>query len=195
MHDPIQELLRKTDEAMGMPVSAKGDLATRVRRKVRRQRYVRALAGILVLVGGGILSAVVLTKERPAVPMAVQSKPNDLRWVETDISVHEQIVALLEKHERESLPKPNPKTDEFLWEVSQESNRTGLILVRDGDRMYRESHDRQSAEASYSQVIRLFPDSPAAGIARERLRELGEKSGQSQAPSSPLAWYSGRGLG
>ena len=89
-----------------------------------------------------------------------------------DAKYHRMVADLLEKDERKVV-RPDPsKADEFLWQLSQEQNQAALILVGSGDRIYEEFHDRPAAEANYRQVIHLFPDSPAAAMAQQRLRSI-----------------------
>jgi hypothetical protein len=105
--------------------------------------------------------------------------PDDMRSAETDAKLHQLVAALVERHDRESAQRDVPEPDDYLWQLSQERDRAALILVRGGDRIYRECHDRPAAEADYRQAIRLFPKSPAAAVAQQRLRNIDEKGNES----------------
>jgi hypothetical protein len=167
MNDPIREILRKTDTAIGTPAPGE-NLAGRVRRRVRNQRRVRVIAVAVVAVVGIVL--VKLPGNRPR--RVASLGRNDLRWIEMDAKYHRMVADLLEKNERKVVRADPSKADEFLWQLSQERNQAALILVGSGDRIYEEFHDRPAAEANYRQVIHLFPDSPAAAMAQQRLRSF-----------------------
>jgi hypothetical protein len=180
MDDSIREILQRADDAAGTPVLGKHDLAGQVRRRARRQRRVRGMAAGLLLVFVGVFSVTAwVDRSRPQRQVAAQLTVVDPRNAQIDVKVDQLVAAILEAHEREAAPRANPQTDEFLWRLSQEKNRAGLILVKDGDRIYREFHDQLGAEASYRQVIRLFPDSSAAESARQRLSEFDAKGNES----------------
>jgi hypothetical protein len=170
MSDPIREILRKTDFVAGTPPPG-ANLAGRVRRRVRNQRRFRLMAAAVVGMLGIILLKLPGNRQRPVVRAELPGK-NDLRWIEMDAKYHQMVADLLEKEERKVVRPDASKEDEFLWQLSQERNRAALILVGSGDRIFEEFHDRLAAEANYRQVIHLFPDSPAAAMAQQRLRSF-----------------------
>jgi len=179
MHDPIRQILKQTDLAMPAPPPG-SNLAERVRRRARNQRLIRAVAAGVMVATVGIVSVTAMRDHpRPVVQAKLPAK-DDLRWIEADAKYHQMVADLLEKHEREAVRPANSDAEEYLWQLSQQGNRAALILVRSADRIYQESHDRSAAEANYRQVIHLFPDSPAAAVAQQRLRSFdGEKGTES----------------
>jgi hypothetical protein len=176
MNDPIREILRKTDTAIGTPAPGE-NLADRVRRRARNQRRVRVMGAAVVAVVAVVLVKLPRNQPRPGVRAALPAR-NDLRWVEMDAKYHQMVADLLEKDERKVVPPDVSKADEFLWQLSQERNQAAFILVGSGDRNYEEFHNRLAAEANYRQVIHLFPDSPAAAMAQQRLRSIGGAKGR-----------------
>ena len=178
MRDPLEQLLKQTDEAMGTPIEM-DDLAQRVRRKFRNQRITRSIAITLAIVAFGLFT-VFIPRNRPQ-PTAKTSPPptQPPQFAETDARVVELVADLLIKHEHEAVHPDPSNADEYLWQLSQQRNRAALILVRNADRLYQQSHDRPAAEARYRLAIHLFPQSPAAAVAQERLRDLNEKGTES----------------
>jgi hypothetical protein len=181
MDDLIRNILKRADEAMDKPPVVRG-IAEKVRRRVRSQQRRRiVLAGIAVgaVLGGMFLMdrprdrQVAVVKTGP--PPVVAVKESD----ETDLKVDEQVAELLLRHEREAPKRSAVVADDYLWQLSQERNQTALILIGSGDRIAREFHDQQAAMANYRQVIRLFPDSPAAAVAQQRLRNIADKGNES----------------
>jgi hypothetical protein len=176
MSDPLEQLLKRADEAVDLPL-APGNLAQRVRRKYRNQRVVRSFATVVAIVGFGIL-AISLPRNR-LVPMAKRQAPpaEQPRFADTDAKVAELVAEQLEKDAagKKRVAGPvalRPDVDGYAWALSEQQNRTALILVRSASQIYETSHDRSEAAAGYREAIRLFPQSPAAVLAEERLREL-----------------------
>ena len=132
-----------------------------------------------MVIAAGILSVTAMRNHPQPVVQAVMPAKDDLRWIEADAKYHQMVADLLEKHERETVRPVDTKADEYLRQLSQQGNRAALILVRSADRIYQESHDRAAAQASYRQAIRLFPDSPAAAVAQQRLRNIDGKGSES----------------
>jgi hypothetical protein len=178
MHDPIRQILKQTDMAMPAPLPG-SNLADRVRRRARNQRLTRVIAAGVIVIAVGIVSVTAMRSHPQPAVQAVLPMNDDLRWADADAKYHQMVADLLEKHERETVRPANTDADEYLWQLSQQGNRAALILVRSADRIYRESHDWPAAEASYRQAIRLFPDSPAAAVAQQRLRNIDPKGSES----------------
>lgn len=180
MDDPIRQLLLHTDAALGSPPATR-NVSDRVRKRARNQRRLRVVtAGIAI----ALLCIGIVFIHPPKTPPAIVAHlapppPQDTRSDETDVKLHQLVAQLLEKHEREAARANIPEPDDYLWQLSQERDRAALILVRGGDRIYRESHDRPAAEANYRQAIRLFPESPAASLAEQRLRNIDQKGNES----------------
>ncbi len=89
------------------------------------------------------------------------------------------IADLLEKHERESQPASTMAADEYLWNLSQQTNRAALILVHSGDVMNARFHDRAAALGDYEAAIKKFPHSPAAAIAQAHIGTIEHKGNES----------------
>ncbi|MGA2441501.1 MAG: hypothetical protein ABSH08_11115 [Tepidisphaeraceae bacterium] len=178
MYDPIRQILKQTDLAMPAPVAGR-NLAQRVRRRARNQRLIRTVAAGVMVVAVGILSVTAMRNHPHPLAQVTLPAKDDLKWAEVDAKYHQLVADLLEKHERETVRPVDTKADEYLWQLSQQGNRAALILVRSADRIYQESHDRAAAEASYRQAIRLFPDSPAAAVAQQRLRNIDANGSES----------------
>ncbi len=177
MLDPIGKMLKQADAAMKSPAMGE-NLAQRVRRRAAHGRQLRTAMGCLAFVAVGVLSVMVMRdRPRPMVQAKLPTK-DDLRLLEADANYHQMVADLLEQHERQMALPDTSKADEYLWQLSQQGNRAALILVRSADRIYQESHDRQAAEAGYRQAIRLFPDSPAAAVAEQRLRNIDGKGSE-----------------
>ena len=69
------------------------------------------------------------------------------------------------KRELAGIPDP---MDQVRAQVSQAAE----CMVRDGDRIWLERHQRQTAIARYQRVIELFPDNEWASVARQRLSQF-----------------------
>ena len=84
-----------------------------------------------------------------------------------------ELLELRERHARvearlaEVLRRPDPDR----W-VQAETERAAATLVAGGDRMVRELNLTESGAALYRRAIELFPETPGAEIARQRLARL-----------------------
>lgn len=174
----MREILKQTDLATPAPPPG-SNLADRVRRRARNRRLIHTVAAGVMVIAFGILSVTAMRYHPHPVAQATLLARNDLRWAETDAKYHQMVADLLEKHERQAARPANSDADEYLWQLSQQGNRAALILVRSADRIYQESHDWPAAQASYRQAIRLFPDSPAAAVAQQRLQHIDERGNES----------------
>jgi hypothetical protein len=178
MSDPIREILRNTDSAMSAPIPRDG-LASKVRRKLRNRR-IAAGAATGIAIAAAVVLPLLLHQTRP-LPAVQASEPTkyDRQLIEADATYHQMVADLLVKYEHGQNHRQTPKTDDFLWQLSQERDRTALLLIGSGDRIYRDFHNRPAAESHYRQVIHLFPESPAAALAQQKLQNLNEKGIQS----------------
>jgi hypothetical protein len=175
MHDELGDILRDTDEAMGSP-GVDGRLVGKVRRRARNERVSRTVLTTCAFVVLGLL-AIQFAPRSGNTPQVFTTKI--LPKAETPPNVDELVGEVLLKHQ---LQKESTKLavggDDYLWRLSQERDRAALILVRSGDRLCEQLHDRPAAEANYRLAIELFPNSPSAAVAQARLQGL-ERKGSS----------------
>jgi hypothetical protein len=175
MRDDLSNILKRVDEAMRSP-RIDGQLAGKVRRRAQNERVARTVLTAAVIVGLGLLAIQFaprggrLTESgRPIIATNTPAR-------ELGGNVDQLVGEILVKHE---LAKHSTQLsaggDDYLWRLSQERNRAALILVRSGDRLYEELHDRPAAEANYRLAIQLFPNSPSAAEAQERLQKIDRK--------------------
>jgi hypothetical protein len=180
MDDPIREILRRVDGALGAASSA-SEISRGVRGRLKKERRRRVVLGGIAV---GIFVAGMFFIRRPVhqpvvVIKASPSPVADRKESDSVAKVDELVADLLKKHERAAAVRQVVPVDDYLFELAQERNRTALILVSSGDRIYREFHDRRAAEASYRQAIHLFPGSPAAAGAQRRLEVIDIKGSES----------------
>ena len=193
----IEDLLREADRMAGPPPMGPADLADRVRRlQVHRRRMVVTTGGaiaalVAVSIGAGIFlvgrpngSAM---KERPisvakistSAPDA-QAELNRLRAqieelraeADSALALARQAAALQEQQShlaelKRMLARGDPRD-----EVRRQMDTAAFTMVYQADRMYRELKLRAPAAESYRRVIALFPDTPSAKVARQRLSEI-----------------------
>jgi len=65
-------------------------------------------------------------------------------------------------------------------ETQRQVDKTAFILVYQADRLYRQSNKTDSAVRAYNQVIKLFPQTRWAEVARQRLTEI-----ENRKPNEP----------
>ena len=182
--DALQRLLRAADADAGPPPRMPDGLSSRVLQRVKARRARRVLlrsaaALILLAVGAsvafwprGVKSAGV---ELPAAQAARWQAEADwraavARRTETFLARQSRAAAL-----RKVAAQPDP-----VQAARAQVERAASILLQQGDTLSRQFGLPQQAAASYQEILRLFPKTVCAGLARERLTELkGSLGGES----------------
>jgi hypothetical protein len=163
------------------PVRDADALAAGVRRAIARRRRARAgVAGMIVLAGVVRLGAIVEQRgERekvavtPPAPTAAKSDPAaELAAIRTEIAVREKAVKELLVAERLERAAGRAELLQALPADRAVAERAAAVVVWQADRGVRAGGDRGGAERAYSDVVRYFPDTVSAEVARRRLEEL-----------------------
>lgn len=196
--DRLVELLRQTDEALPSPPGGPADLAARVRRKAAHRRAMR-------LTGGAVAAAIALAfagvflfraapqrtgPHRPSTPLdAVPVASGDSReelarlraeldQLRADVDATLAMVKAVKAQQQEmrvaEMAQAMPDPQE---QIRRELDQAAFTLVYQADRMYRELGLKQSAIRDYRQVIELYPATPSAQVARERLARIEANQG------------------
>jgi len=190
--EQLRQLLKTADGLAGQPPDMPEDLAQRVRLRAQRRRRVRAgysVAAAVVLAVGmtwvwARAPAAPATAQRPAVVL----RPFDYRSAETieteieglrreaelRLAVARRTQEILEELRRTDALKrqqPEPIPDPVA-EVRQQADKAAYTLVSQADRMCRELDLCASAAQKLERVMQLFPDSPWAVVARQRLEDM-----------------------
>jgi len=190
--DKLERLLQQADATAGELEQLPTDLAARVRRRAARSRRLR--------VGVGAAAAIVLATgftaiwSRTGAPLNAGPEPEpqyagarqperqtaDL-LAEVSRLRNEARVRLAVARETESIMRRMRRASEIIRcdpmpdpvaEVRHQLDQTAFTLVQHADRMCRAMDLCSSAAAKYRRVIELFPDSPWATVARQRLAKL-----------------------
>jgi hypothetical protein len=182
-HDPLRELLTRTD-AVAVTTKPRDGLAVHVRAEAlrRRSRTRRAFgAASIVLIAVGAASS--LFRSPPQTPVAdvavVAPDPADLARVREEITAlrHEAtareatVAAMIAGEARGRRPPARPAVD-ALDRIRDQQDLAALALVRQADRFYHDLARPQRAAAAYERVVELFPQTPWAAVARQRLNEI-----------------------
>ena len=179
--DEIKELLNSADAAAG-PVSYGSISAAGIRARARGRR-IRLFAFPLTAAAVVFLGVGVHLLHRPApesatndadriVALEEQIKQLQAQSAETQRLVREVLAAEHQKSRIEALEAELASMRDPAEEMRQQTNEAAYRLLYQADRFYQELNQRQSAIETYEQVIRVFPDSPWAEEARDRLAEI-----------------------
>jgi hypothetical protein len=199
MSDPLVRLIREADEAAGAIRPPPVGLADRVRRKAAGRARTRAsLAGfsILVLIVLGVTwpwgasrdASTVASRSEGPVPVAIEPKardPAELRAeidrLASEIRTREAVVEALVAYEenrnrlaslRRELDRPDP-----LAELDAQIVSVADLALQSAERRCGSGKAVTACAAAYKRIVDLFPRTPAAGTAKQRLRELDDPSG------------------
>ena len=169
--DRREQLLKAADAATESPVGFAG-LAGQVRRLDRRRRARRVgvcIAGVLAIAvmlsrWNGNRQHRTATITAPFDAEAIRAELFEIR-AEADSRIA-GVERYLERRNRRRTSQPPPAADD---PIRREQDRAALLLILRADRIYHELGRRESAVAGYRRVLELFPTTPAAQVARERL--------------------------
>lgn len=192
--DPLRKLLQRADAMAGGPPEMPGDLARRVRILAARRRRVRvgisaAAAGIVLVVGMTLLWPQDPTLPQPVnespVAQVEQSQPDIAqikaeierlhREANTRLAVVQRTQEILEEMKRLDELKKQTRMPDAIANARREVDQAAYTLVSVADRMCRELDLCDSAAVKYRRVVELFPETPWAVVARQRLSELERK--------------------
>ncbi|MBN2582921.1 MAG: hypothetical protein JXL80_07630 [Planctomycetes bacterium] len=184
--DGLGQLLRQTDAATATPDTA-ADLADRVRGRDRIRRARRALAGrlaaaaaVLIVVGVGAFYATLHrgaeTGNGGEAAASAEMLQARIAALDSDARVAMSCAAAIERAERRSrgrrrlellTARPDP------LEVAQRNlDAAAFMAVYHADGLARDDRTRAEAIRTYQEVIRLFPETRWAAVARQRLAML-----------------------
>lgn len=192
--DAVETLLQQADWAAGPSPASRVDLADRVRRLARRrhrtQTAVRVTAAAVVAIGVGLAVHSVTLRHRledrivalPPPPAASPS-PEEVAQLRSQLAQLQKeandlaarirgMTAIQEQRERLARMERAVASLESGEAVRAQMERAAFTIVYQADRMDRELGLRESALRAYREAIRLFPETPSAKIARDRLAEI-----------------------
>ncbi len=189
--DRLEKLLRDADQAAGLPPRLPKDVPQRVLQHARpRWRSAANLgsAAAVVFLAAGVTILLRSTgpdllvrpinheAESAAVAAAATAAKADIFRLEREADVRLAIVRRTGELKRRldqraaldaALRRPDPRQY-----VAAGLDQAALALLRQGDQLYEELGLRDPAVESYRQIVRLFPTTPTAMAARQRLREM-----------------------
>ena len=201
--DGLRKLLREADAAAGQPPKVAGDLARRVRVLAARRRRVEfgmsAAAAILLATGMTFLmsqsTASRSSAGRPAIvkggPAVAKGSPivpesadivAEIARLDREASVRLAVARRTEELVREMRERDAAKRTQEVYvdpvaDARREVEKAAYTLVSQADRMCRDMNLCAAAEVNYRRVLELFPETPWATVARQRLDEIKSKGG------------------
>lgn len=188
-NDPLAQLLTRADAAAdaGIPDARAEHSPQQIRAELRR-RQVRTRT-ILGSVAALLIAAVAIPLSRPSRPPTVhnisinvpkiETNPREIARLRSEIaslqaqaSAGEATVATMLRAEQRARRAPARPAADVIARIRDQQDLAALALVRQADRLYRELDHKQSAATTYESVLALFPQTPSATTARQRLAEI-----------------------
>jgi hypothetical protein len=172
----LRQLLRRVDASATTTNVPMVGLADSVRgQAARRQRRRRIAAAALIVIGLSVQFEVarhLMQQQGATAVVIVPSEVESLQSIEIQRRYHEETaLAVLARIDRTKTSTAAASVIEpFSRSLQQQRNEAALILLDQGDRARVRFNDSAAATAAYRDAIRLFPESPAAVAAGQRLR-------------------------
>jgi ElaB/YqjD/DUF883 family membrane-anchored ribosome-binding protein len=183
MEDKIKILLRKADQLTADVRPVHIDLALLRRRAERRRLIINIAAPAAIAATLFFAGIIVIQAARPPKPSEqkqIVSLQQELKHLQAKTDAVLSLIQQVLEEERQterlndlqatltSIPDP-------IEETQRQVDKTAFILVYQADRLYRQSNQTDSAVQAYNQVIKLFPQTQWAEVARQRLTEIENK--------------------
>jgi len=166
--------MRMRDQA---PPALPGDLAGRVRRRVRRGRVARGVftAGLFVAVGGASFwfRSLPVEKSKPTARVDIAGLKREFARFNAEAELHERTAQRILARERAASRPAIPDVAVANDVLSAQLERSALTLLNRGDNLLHDPSGKAEAAASFRRILELFPQSRGATLARERLNQIG----------------------
>ena len=180
----IKNLLQEADGGASLSESDAGAITAWVYRRAGRRRLVRVAVPVaavaLVLIGIGLQQLVVRqeaarAKQTAAIEMQVKQLTAQ---VDSALDLVAEVLENQRRQQRlEALEAKLAAIPDPLEEIQRQADKTAFVMVYQAEKMDKQLNLRDSAVRTYKQVIRLFPETQSAKVARERLAEMKDKNG------------------
>lgn len=177
----IRSLLEDADRMAGPPqygAIRAGEIRLRLRRRRSIALGVPAAAAAVFVCAVGLWSArSVPEKPAPEQQTQIASLQEQVRQLqeqtETTMRLVQEVLAK-ERQDRRlaALHAELARIPDPAQELQRQADKTAFALVYQADRMIGEMNQTESAVKAYEQVIRLFPETRSAEVARERLAQI-----------------------
>jgi len=164
----LRQLLQSADAAAGSAPVRSRDLVAAIHDRLRQRRRIQFTTASLILCA--IFVAVPLLKiiQKPTMPTVVRSDPAkieaELALIRSNANAQSATIARL-VHHQESLKLRDTarrfENGDPLGQLQQQRDRAARLLLHEAS--------RSGQSAQYRRVIDLFPETPWATIARQRL--------------------------
>ena len=183
--DQLAGQLREADAAFGPAPALPEDLHDRVVRRWRRRRAGRRLsyaAGLVAAVAaaGMWLALTGPTKPTGLPPEGIHPTASGVRALnaaaDARLATVERVLDLGRRRRALGAAASSDPIDP-VKEVRRQIDRSAYLILLRADRMYQVTGRRDSAIATYQQVIKMFPQTPWAEVARQRESALQQQTG------------------
>ena len=179
----LNNLLHRADEAAALP-TVTPELATRVLLTLRRRKNTRRSTACVALLAAAV--GTVAWIERPIQHqqqfVRTDSKVNveqirvELAEFGEQANQHMLVAEQLLHHERQTHQRKRierlASVPDAQVVVESQRDQAAQILIDRADRLLHRNGDVEQATTAYQRVIELFPTTPAAQAARQRLNDL-----------------------
>ena len=182
MQDKIENLLQRADNA-ATGTSAPPGLAATIRRRAHRRHIVRrtaAVAAATCIVCGmalwGLADIYEIRHERQMASLKAEIERLKSEAESTLRLVRQVTASDRRQRELKDIEAKLARVSNPMRELQRQADAAAFILLEQAERMVKRPAARIEALKVYMQIIELFPDSPSATFAREKLAETGHEN-------------------
>lgn len=194
--DKLKKLLQRADRAAGGATEVRVDVSA-VRRRAGRKSMLNLIvplaAAAVLMIALGIMALMFKSKEPTQEQQKVALLEDRIKQLQarTDAIIG-LIQQVLDEEKRQSrldeLQAQLASIPDPIEQVQEQVDKTAFILVYQADRFYRELNQTDSAIEAYNRVIKLFPESRWAQVARQRLEEIKNKKSNKTDSKGDMKW-------
>ncbi|HUW17706.1 MAG TPA: hypothetical protein VMW16_00220 [Sedimentisphaerales bacterium] len=179
--DKITNLLKKADQTAWPPKPPPANLAAVVRRHAHRRRTIRIAAPVaaaaVIVIAVGLWYRTADTAKRTQEQQRITSLEAQIKQLQARTDATLDLIREVLEYERkqrrlDQLQAELANIPDPLEESRREVDKAAFVLVYQADRMYKERNQKDSAVRTYNRVIELFPQTPSAETAKQRLLEI-----------------------
>ena len=175
----MKNILEQADRSATSPKFSKENLSPAIHhcRSVRKFTYAAFCAAAVLVIMVSVLIVSIRPDEPSMSPQQIASLQQEIKELNIRAGATLKLVreVIGRQNKIDQIQKLNVQLASYsdpLQEIKEKVDETALTLFLHADRLYNELNQKESAIESYKSVIKYFPDTPSAELAKLKLLEI-----------------------